>query len=385
VTSPARYRPTAPEAGTRIDLASQATAIEQSRAIAEVQAAVLVAQQNPRNKNIAVAEMRDACAQTAVAEKAYYRYNRGDGMVTGVSIHLARELARCWGNIDYGIKELRRDDAKGESEMLAHAWDLQVNSRISTTFIVPHVRDLSGGGSRKLTATRDIYENNANAGARRVREQILAVLPNWFVEEAKANCDATLKNGDGRTSLDDRITNAVRGFAGLGVTVEQLEAKTGAKRAEWTGEIVGQLAVIYNSIKRGESHKADEFPPAAPATEGVSAEEITRAGRTNRTADDPGEKAAPEEKPTRSRSRRARPEPETAPPAITSEQLDEVAALFEELGLSDENENRDFVRKMFNRDELELTALTEEEGQYLLSQLREVLAGPPAEENGADQ
>jgi hypothetical protein len=64
----------------------------------------------------------------ALANRAFYSVpNRGNGP----SVHLARELARIWGNLDYGVKELRRDDAAGESEVLAFAWDQQTNVRSS--------------------------------------------------------------------------------------------------------------------------------------------------------------------------------------------------------------------------------------------------------------
>lgn len=102
----------------------QGTAVEQSRAAAEVQAAVVVAQQCPRNIQQAVAEMRESCRQPYLAERAFYRYGRGGSTVTGPSVHLARELARCWGNIQYGLVELRRDDEYGQSEMQAFAWDV---------------------------------------------------------------------------------------------------------------------------------------------------------------------------------------------------------------------------------------------------------------------
>ena len=36
---------------------------------------------------------------------------------------LAEEAARCWGNVDFGIKELSQKD--GESEMLAYCWDME--------------------------------------------------------------------------------------------------------------------------------------------------------------------------------------------------------------------------------------------------------------------
>ena len=85
-----------PAAPTLANL-TQATAIEQARAVAEVQAAVTVAQAIPRDVQRAVAEMRDACGRLALAQRAFYSVpNRGNGP----TVHLARELARIWGNID---------------------------------------------------------------------------------------------------------------------------------------------------------------------------------------------------------------------------------------------------------------------------------------------
>ncbi|KQU30317.1 MULTISPECIES: hypothetical protein [unclassified Rhodococcus (in: high G+C Gram-positive bacteria)] len=255
MSSPARYQPVA--APPVQSTASQATQIEQSRAVAEVQAAVLVAQQNRRNKSIAVSEMREATSMAYLAEKAFFRFPRGGETVTGPSIHLARELARCWGNIQYGLTELRRDDAKGESEMQAYAWDLETNARNSSTFIVPHIRDTKRG-AQKLTEMRDIYENNANAGSRRVREAIFAVLPNWFTEEAQDLCRDTLTKGGG-VPLAQRIANSIKAFEGIGVTRVQLETKLARKSEEWTEHDVTQLGVTYKSIQNGEVTKDQEF------------------------------------------------------------------------------------------------------------------------------
>ncbi|WP_342801000.1 hypothetical protein [Nocardia sp. No.11] len=338
MTHPDRYQPT--DAVARQSITSQATVVEQSRAVAEVQAAVTVAQQRPRNRAAAVQEMRDATAQMSVASRAYFRFRRGGENVTGPSIHLARELARSWGNIDYGIKELRRDDAKGESEMLAHAWDMQTNARASTTFIVPHIRD-TRDGAKKLTETRDIYENNANAGARRLREMILAVLPSWYVEEAKSNCDATLEGGGGKP-IAQRVADAIRVFEEIGVSVSQLEAKLGSSSNAWTGHDVGQLGVIYSSIKRGETTIGDEFTPAAGDPEtGVSAAEITSTGRKKRTtrrapANEPKPEEAPAEQPD------SAPSGDVAPPddgPANDSQLKRLGELLGEVGLTDDAGN----------------------------------------------
>lgn len=257
--------PTDPATPQRI---GQGTAVEQSRAVAEVQAAVLVAQQCPRQIPTAINQMRQSCQQEALANRAFFRYSRGGSTVTGASVHLARELARCWGNVQYGLVELRRDDEYGQSEMQAFAWDVETNSRNSSTFIVPHRRDTKNG-PKQLTDMRDIYESNANNGARRVREAIFAILPPWFVEEAKSLCTNTIEKGGGKP-LERRIADAIALFGDLGVSVDQIETKLGRLSAKWLEHDVAQLVVVYQSLKRGEVTVDEEFPPQR-----VSADELT--------------------------------------------------------------------------------------------------------------
>lgn len=240
----------------RADHITQATAVEQARAVAEVQAAIVVAQQVPRDIGRAETEMRQACSRLSLAKRAFYAVpNRG----SGPSVHLARELARIWGNIDYGVHELRRDDAAGVSEVRAFAWDQQTNTRSTRTFIVPHAR-MKGGRRQTLTDLTDIYLSNQNVGARAVRECVFTVLPTWFSDEAQDICHATLEHGEGEP-LAERVTKMVDAFAGINVTVDQLEAKIGKLRAAWSPNDVAQMGIRYNTIRRGEVAVDDEFPP----------------------------------------------------------------------------------------------------------------------------
>jgi hypothetical protein len=246
--------------------AGQATQVEQARAIAEVRAAVMVAMDRPRDRSAAIEEMREVCAIPALADRAFFRVPRGGETVNGETIHLARELARCWGNVSYGVKELARDDVRGQSELLAYAWDLQTNARSEIVFVVPHVK---GKANRKLTGTQEIYENNASFAGRRLREAIFSVLPVWFKAEAADICHRTLeKGGDGKT-IAQRITDTRTAFAGLGISAVQLEGKRGRRIDEFLPEDLAALRVIYGSIKRGEVTVADEFASdeqAKPAT-----------------------------------------------------------------------------------------------------------------------
>jgi hypothetical protein len=244
----------------------QGTAVEQSRAIAEVQAAIIVSRQFPRNVAQAITDMRDSCRRKELADRAFFRYPQGGQIVSGPSVHLARELARVWGNFQYGAVELRRDDEYGQSEMLAFAWDVQTNTRNSSVVINPH-KGYTGG--RDLTDLRQIYENNANVISRRVREAILASLPTWFVEEAKDICAKTIAEGGG-VPRPQRIANAIEVFGNLGITIPQLEAKIGAPTEKWTDHDVANLRVIRQSLLRGEITKDEEFPPPR-----VTIDEIT--------------------------------------------------------------------------------------------------------------
>lgn len=235
--------------------ASQATLVEQSRAVAEVAAAVQVAQANPRDIDRATADMRDTCGRLPVANRAFYAVpNRGQGL----SVHLMRELARIWGNTDYGVRELRRDDDAGVSEMQAWAWDQQTNTRSTRSFIQPHQR-MKGRERQALVDLNDIYLSNQNTGARAVRECIASVLPDWFIAEAQGVCETTLNDGEGK-SPEVRSREAVTAFSNHSVTRAQLEDYVGAKFGKWTPAMLADLQRVYVSITQDGMAPSEFFP-----------------------------------------------------------------------------------------------------------------------------
>ena len=242
----------------RVPAASQATNIEQARAIAEVHAMFMVAKQNPREEAVAMNRALQACGEWSVASRAFFAFPRGGETVAGESIVLATELARCWGNIDYGIMELARDDANGHTEMLAFARDLETNTQSRQTFIVPHSRD-TRSGRKPLVDMRDIYENNANNGARRLRECIFRVLPAYVKNSAADRCREVLERGQGDVPLPKRIADAIEHFGKIGVSVDRLIAKHGPTE-RWTGVELANLEVVFRSIKRNETSADEAFP-----------------------------------------------------------------------------------------------------------------------------
>lgn len=240
----------------QLDNINQGTvAIEASRAIAEAQGKLVIAKRFPRDEVQAYNRVAQACQRKGIAEKAFYSYNRGGGTVSGPTIRFAEELARCWGNIDYGIKELSQDE--GKSEMQAYAWDLETNAQSVQNFTNPHIREV-GGKAKVLTSQRDIYEINANMGARRLRSRILAILPTDLVDMAIAECKKTLA-GNNDEPLIDRVKKMIVAFGKIGVTQEQIEKRLGRKVDTMTVDDFTDYIGIYNAIKQGESKIAEWF------------------------------------------------------------------------------------------------------------------------------
>ncbi|MEE0982232.1 MAG: hypothetical protein U0K91_11135 [Acutalibacteraceae bacterium] len=238
-------------------------AVEASRAVAEAQGKLIIAKKFPRDEVAAFNKVAEACQRKGIAEKAFFSYNRGNGIVSGVTIRFAEELARIWGNIDYGIKELSQE--VGKSEMQAYAWDMETNTISVQNFTNPHIREVKGT-SKALTSQRDIYESNANMGARRLRSRILAILPNDLVEMAIAECKKTLA-GNNDVPLIDRVKNMIVAFAKLGVTQEQIETRLKRKIDTMTVDDLTDYIGIYNAIKHGESKAAEWFEAEKEASD----------------------------------------------------------------------------------------------------------------------
>lgn len=238
-------------------------AIEQERAIAEAQGKLIVAQRCPRNPDYAFNELMRACQSKSLAEVAFYSFNKGGVNVSGPSIRLAEEIARCWGNFEYGIKELSQKD--GASEMQAFAWDLQTNTISTQNFTVRHIRD-TRQGPKPLSDQRDIYELTANMGGRRLRSRILAVIPKWLTEAATEECRKTLTANVGKT-LDESRRGLIAAFAKIGVTPQQIEGKIGHTLSEITAEEIVDLRGVFQSIKDGVSSIRDQFAVTEKAAE----------------------------------------------------------------------------------------------------------------------
>ena len=180
----------------------------------EAQGKLLLAKQFPRNYTQSYTKAIEACQRKGFAKSAFYSYPRGKETVTGVTIRFAEELARCYGNMDYGIKELSHED--GRSEMQAYAWDLETNTISSQNFTVEHIRE-----------TR--YEES---------------LP-----------------------LSDRVRTLVAYFSKKGVTQEMIEKRLNHKVETMTSDELVEYTGIYNGLIHKETTVSDWFEQPKTASQ----------------------------------------------------------------------------------------------------------------------
>lgn len=234
--------------------------LAQSREVAEIQAAMVVAKRFPRDEIAATDRILRACTRPTLAEQALYSYSRGGSEITGPSIRLAEACAQAWGNMRFGFREVARGVGDGGvtfSDVEAFAWDLETNVYKPLTFQVRHWRDTKKGGY-KITDERDIYELVANMAQRRVRACILATIPGDVVESAQAQCEETL-NAKADTSPDG-LKKLVAAFASFSVTQGQIEKRCQCRLEGIRAAQVVQLKKIYVSIRDGMSRAEDWFP-----------------------------------------------------------------------------------------------------------------------------
>ena len=235
---------------------------DQQRAIAEVQAAMMIARMNPRDQIAAMDRIMNACTRPTLANAAVYSYSRGGSDISGPSIRLAEAMAQSWGNIQFGIREL--EQRNGESTVQAFAWDVETNTRREMTFQVAHVRH-TRQGSKRLEDPRDIYEMVANQGARRLRACILGIIPGDVTEAAVAQCETTM-----HTTADtsaEAMAKMLEAFGKFGVSKEQIEKRIQRRLDAIQPAQVVALKKIYASLRDGMSSAADWFDPIGQETD----------------------------------------------------------------------------------------------------------------------
>lgn len=273
-----------------------AVAIESERAIAEARGKIQVAKMFPRSMAQAMAEFMDACKSPDFANTAFYAVpNRGNGP----SIRFMEEAARCYGNMQYGHRELSRSDGKSEVEVFA--WDVERNNESKRQVTVLHIVDTKNG-PKKLSDQADIDNRIANVASKQMRGRIAALMPKAMVAAGVAACKLTLAGGNDKP-ISQRVNDMVGAFGKYGVTVKHLAEYVGHTLDNVTIDELADLIGVFNALKEGA--KASEYftISAAPAVDVVATQVM--GAIQQQAAAEPAAAAQPTQAPAATRRRAA--------------------------------------------------------------------------------
>lgn len=242
--------------------AELAPIVDAQAVAAEIQAAITVAVGMKRNETAARDRLMESCKRSLFADKAQYAFKRGrkkdargrfvDNIISGPSVHLAREAARLWGNIRSGFSPVTDDDEQRTIE--AWAWDLETNTKVSasTTFR----KLIKRGDSWIVPDERDLREMTNRHAAILKRNCILELIPPDIIDEARAQCEAALES-ETKANKKATVTKLIKAFAAINVTDEQLAAYLEHPLDKCSTEEVTTLRKIYRSIMDGNTSWKD--------------------------------------------------------------------------------------------------------------------------------
>lgn len=265
---------------TRSESAELSTASDSAAAQAEIQSALVLANRFPRNEDTAFQKLMRACNRTTFAQGASYSFPRGGAKVTGPSVNLAREAARVWGNIRYGIEVVRDDTAT--RKIRGWAWDLQTNTKVAAEDEFAKLIQRKGKGWI-VPDERDLRELTNRRGAILVRNCILQLLPYDLIEDAANTALQTLR-ADSAKDPDGQRKQLLASFDALNVSAEQIEKYLGHPIKEASPAQLADLRQVWKSISDGNSTWAEYMPKEAPGKD-VSVEDLVKTKEESKPVD----------------------------------------------------------------------------------------------------
>lgn len=227
--------------------------IQQSSSIAEAQSeiqnAIFIARKFPRNEDQAYSSLITSCKRKSFANIASYTYPRGDKEIKGASVYLAREAARLWENIRYGINIISDDKTKRTIE--AWAWDVQTNTKITHQDTFEKLIYRKKGGW-KTPDERDLRELTNRRGAIAVRNCILQLIPRDMIEDAQAEAFETIKK-DISSDPKEAKKKVIKAFAAYNISAEMLAEYLEHSLDTISVDEIADLRTMLQSIKDGNT------------------------------------------------------------------------------------------------------------------------------------
>jgi hypothetical protein len=245
----------------------------------EIQSAIIISRRFPRNEDDAFQKLMKACKRHSFAEDVQYKYPRGGVTVLGPSVNLAREAARVWGNIRYGVEVI--SDTDEDRQINGFAWDLETNAKVTAEDAFKKLVYRKKDGWIKPDE-RDLRELTNRRGATLVRNCILQLMPKDLIEDAVAQANETLK-AKAQSDPEETKKKILVAFQGFGITATELEKYLKHPIAQCTPQELVDLRGVYQSIKDGNSKWKDYVDPEEQTVENgkINVDDLKKADGEN--------------------------------------------------------------------------------------------------------
>lgn len=240
----------------------------------EVQAAIFLAKKFPRDPRAAWSSMMKACQRPNFAKRVRWTKPQGGSPISGPSVHLAREAARCWGNIRFGFDIIY--DSEEDRVIRCWAWDMETNTKPFQDMLIKRriqYKDKQTQKTMYRTATDlDMLSLTNSQAARGVRNCLFNLLPVDLIEDSVEAALKTMRSNTG--DPDKEKKSLIFRYSKLGVTIEMLDRCVGT--SSWSPEHIITLTELLQAIKEGEA-KVDEVflqPNDGPAKSTISEDDM---------------------------------------------------------------------------------------------------------------
>jgi len=221
---------------------------------AELETQGALALTRPRDEHAIDKKIRNLMENyPAFAERAYYSYPRGGKQVIGISVVLARELARLWGNCTYGARIVSdtEDSFAVEGIFIDHENNTRSVWPMSAKKLVRRRNEYGDSVWRRPDA-RELVELMGMVCAKAQRNAILNALPQFFKEQwletAKRVVAERMKQ-----NMPKRIEQLQEWFSSkYNVTTKQLEEYIGKPVSDFTADDLATLRGVAQGLSDGE-------------------------------------------------------------------------------------------------------------------------------------
>ena len=248
--------------GDVVEMMDAPTSALVATAEAEVKAGYAMAARFPRDEVKCEVALYRKSDNPRFADKALYRYSRGGSNITGPSVVMAREMARLWGHIRYGVRILFQDDEW--VHLAGWALDCQTGGARAWEDRFRKLIYRKQGGWR-APDERELRELINRRGALAYRNAVLSLMPFDVIEDMKDRCNATMikvakgELGKGAQDKDMTIRAVVLAYDAIGVSKEQIEKYLQMPLTSIGPEQLVTLRQVLKSIQDGVQSRYDFF------------------------------------------------------------------------------------------------------------------------------